>query len=299
MFTVAALFSLNYIVSKVAMHSFAALSFAWLRVAGAAILLNVFTSRRTGNPAFPDRQDRLSSSDSWKITGFAILGVALNQTMFLGGLSLTNAHVAAILITTIPVFTLIVAIILRLERTTVTKVGGIALALAGALLVVSGEGSSGMTGAVAGTLLIIGNCMAYAVYLVVSKPVVSRLSPTRVIARMFAIGAVLILPIALPSLLRQEWRSIPSSAWLGLLVVIAGPTVGAYVINAWTLKYAEASVVAAYSYLQPVLTTIMAWAFLHERIRPIVAVAGLMIFGGVGLASSKRGRRTEAGGGVE
>ena len=42
MFTVAALFSLNYIVSKVAMHSFAALSFAWLRVAGAAIVLNVF-----------------------------------------------------------------------------------------------------------------------------------------------------------------------------------------------------------------------------------------------------------------
>jgi drug/metabolite transporter (DMT)-like permease len=288
MFTVAALFSLNYIVSKVAMHSFAALSFAWLRVAGAAILLNVFAPGRG-----------FTRSDSLRITGFAILGVVLNQTMFLGGLSLTNAHVAAILITTIPVFTLIVAIILRLERTTVTKVSGIALALAGALLVVGGEGSSGMTGAVAGTLLIIGNCMAYAVYLVVSKPVVSRLSSTRVVSRMFAIGAVLILPIALPSLLRQEWRSIPGSAWLGLLVVIAGPTVGAYVINAWTLKYAEASVVAAYTYLQPVLTTIMAWAFLHERIRPIVAVAGLMIFGGVGLASSKRGPRTEAGGGVE
>lgn len=282
MFTVAALFSLNYIVSKVAMHSFGALSFAWLRVAGAAIVLNVFAPGRG-----------FTRSDSWRITGFAILGVVLNQTMFLGGLSLTNAHVAAILITLIPVFTLIVAIILRLERTTVRKVSGITLALAGALLVVGGEGSSGMTGAVAGTLLIIGNCMAYAVYLVVSKPVVSRLSPTRVIARMFAIGAVLILPIALPSLIRQEWRSIPGSAWLGLLVVIAGPTVGAYVINAWTLKYAEASVVAAYTYLQPVLTTILAWIFLGERLRGIVAFAGLMILTGVALAARRSSETSE------
>jgi drug/metabolite transporter (DMT)-like permease len=285
MFAVAALFSLNYIVSKVAMHSFAALSFAWLRVVGAAIVLNVFAPGRG-----------FTRSDSWRITGFAILGVVLNQTMFLAGLSLTNAHVAAILITLIPVFTLIVAIILRLERTTVMKVSGIALALAGALLVVGGEGTSGMTGAFAGTLLIIGNCMAYAVYLVVSKPVVSRLSPTRVVSRMFAIGAVLIFPIALRSLLREHWQSIPGSAWIGLLIVIAGPTVGAYVINAWTLKYAEASVVAAYTYLQPVLTTIMAWALLHERIRPVVAIAGLMIFGGVALASSKRGRRPVARG---
>jgi drug/metabolite transporter (DMT)-like permease len=273
MFAVAALFSINYIISKVAMHSFAPLSFAWLRVAGAAIVLNVVVPGRG-----------FTRADSWKIAGFAILGVVLNQTMFLAGLSLTSAHVASILITTIPIFTLIVAIALGLERTTVTKVAGIALALAGALLVVGGQGMAGLTDAMAGTLLIIGNCMAYAIYLVVSKPVVSRLSPARVISRMFAVGAVLMLPIALPSLLRENFQAIPRSAWVGLVIVIAGPTVGAYLISAWALQYSESSLVAVYSYVQPVLTTVLAWAFLGERIRGIVAVAGLMIFAGVGLA---------------
>ncbi len=273
MFAVAALFSINYIISKVAMHSFAPLSFAWLRVAGAAIVLNVVVPGRG-----------FTRADSWKIAGFAILGVVLNQTMFLAGLSLTSAHVASILITTIPIFTLIVAIVLGLERTTVTKVAGIALALAGALLVVGGQGMAGLTDAMAGTLLIIGNCMAYAIYLVVSKPVVSRLSPARVISRMFAVGAVLMLPIALPSLLRENFQAIPRSAWVGLVIVIAGPTVGAYLISAWALQYSESSLVAVYSYVQPVLTTVLAWAFLGERIRGIVAVAGLMIFAGVGLA---------------
>ena len=280
MFAVAALFSINYIISKVAMHSFAPLSFAWLRVAGAAIVLNVVVPGRG-----------FTRADSWKIAGFAILGVVLNQTMFLAGLSLTSAHVASILITTIPIFTLIVAIALGLERTTVTKVAGIALALAGALLVVGGEGMAGLTDAMAGTLLIIGNCMAYAIYLVVSKPVVSRLSPARVISRMFAVGAVLMLPIALPSLLRENFQAIPRSAWVGLVIVIAGPTVGAYLISAWALQYSESSLVAVYSYVQPVLTTVLAWAFLGERIRGIVAVAGLMIFAGVGLAGRGLGIR--------
>jgi len=170
MFAVAAFFSLNYIVSKLAMHSFAPLSFAWMRVAGAAIVLNGFVPGRG-----------FTRADSWRITGFAILAVVVNQTMFLAGLSLTSAHVASILITTIPIFTLIVAIVLGLERTTVTKAAGIALALGGALLVVGREGMAGLTDGMAGTLLIIGHCMAYAVYLVVSKAVVARLSRVRVI----------------------------------------------------------------------------------------------------------------------
>jgi drug/metabolite transporter (DMT)-like permease len=274
MFSVAALFSLNYIISKVAMRSFAPMSFAWLRVAGAAIVLNL---------VIPGRG--FSRRDSWQIAGFAFLGVFLNQTMFLAGLALTSAHVAAILITMIPVFALVVAIVLRVERATLSKVAGIALAFAGALLVIGGDGLRGLTDAVAGTLLILGNCAAYALYLVLSKPAMSRLSPVRVVSRMFAVGTLMMLPVSLPSLIREDWRTIPRGAWVGLLLVIAGPTVAAYLINAWTLRYAESSLVAAYTYVQPVLTTILAALFLHEQIRAMVAVAGLMIFGGVALAS--------------
>ena len=277
MFAVAALFSLNYIVSKVSMHAFAPLSFAWLRVAGAAIALNIVAPGRG-----------FSRRDSVLIAGFSVLAVVLNQTMFLTGLSLTSAHIAAILITTIPVFALATALAMRVERPTVAKIGGIVLALAGALLVIGAEGIGGITDALAGALLITGNCIAYAIYLVVSKPAMSRLSPARVISRMFSVGAVLMLPIALPALMREEWRAIPRGAWIGLAVVIAGPTVVAYVLNAWTLRHAESSLVAAYTYVQPVLTAFLAWLFLHERIRGVVAVAAVLIFTGVALAGKRQ-----------
>jgi drug/metabolite transporter (DMT)-like permease len=67
-------------------------------------------------------------------------------------------------------------------------------------------------------------------------------------------------------------------------LVIAGPTVGAYLLQAWALRHAEASMVAAYTYVQPVLATTLGAVFLGEEIRSAVLVAAALIFAGVWLA---------------
>ena len=73
-----------------------------------------------------------------------------------------------------------------------------------------------------------------------------------------------------------------------LVLVILGPTVAAYILQAWALRHAASSSVAAYTYVQPVLATFMAAMLFGERIRSIVIVAAAMIFTGVWIA----GRRT-------
>lgn len=276
LFTVAALFSINYIISKLGMRAFSPLTFAYLRVLGSALLLALFVPRAS---APLERDDRRA------IAGFSILGVVINQGLFLFGLSLTSAHVAAILITGIPVFALGVAIAMKTERATAAKVGGIFLAAIGALLVVGGEGLTGDRRSFLGAAMIIGNCFSYASYLVVSKPMLTRLAARVVVARMFAYAAVIMLPISAWPLLHEQWSSIPPRAWVALALVILGPTVGAYLLNAWTLAYAESSLVAAYTYVQPFLTAILATLFLGERMHPLVAGAALLIFAGVYLAS--------------
>jgi len=278
---VAILFSANYIISKLAMHAFAPLTFAYLRVVGAALILNLLVRERSRAP--------ISREDSWRLAGYAILGVALNQSLFLGGLALTSAHVAAILITTIPAFALGAAIIAGRERATAAKIGGIALAAAGALLIVAQEGLEGATKSVLGDLLILTNSLCYALYLVLSKPMMARLSARRVITRMFSVGAVLMLPLALWPMMHQNWSAIPARAWLGLLLVIVGPTVAAYLLNAWALAYADSSVVAAYSYFQPVMTIFLAAIFLGETIHLVGIAATAMIIAGVYLASRPPG----------
>lgn len=277
LFTVALLFSGNYIISKLGMREFAPLTFAWLRVAGSAIVLSLLARH---DPAPP-----LPREDALRVAGYSILGVVINQAMFLGGLSLTSVQVSAILITTIPVFAAGAAIVLGRERASTRRFVGIALAMAGALLVVGGESLGGSFRSMAGALMIVVNCFSFALYLVISKPAMARLSARRVVARMFAVGTVLMLPISGWSLWRENWRAIPPAAWIALALVIAGPTVAAYLLNAWSLRHADSSVVAAYTYLQPVLATLLGAAFLGEQIRSIVVVAALMIFGGVWMTS--------------
>jgi drug/metabolite transporter (DMT)-like permease len=273
--TVAALFSANYIISKIGMRAFAPLTFAYLRVVGAALLLALILPR---NP------EPLSRRDRWQLVGFSLLGVVLNQALFLGGLALTSAHIAAILITTVPVFALGAAIAMGRERGTAAKIGGIALAAAGALLVLGGERLEGNARSFIGATMIVSNSMCYALYLVVSKPAMTRLSARRVISRMFAIATVAMLPLCAWSLVHEHWSAIPLRAWISLLIVILGPTVAAYLLNAWALSHAESSLVAAYTYVQPFLTAVLAWLFLGERIGSIVIIAALMIFGGVYLS---------------
>ena len=275
LFTVAALFSLNYIISKFGMRAFSPLTFAYLRVLGSALLLNVLPGTRG---PLPNRQIAL----------LALLGVVTNQALFLAGLSFTTAHVAAILITTIPVFTLAIAIATGRERATATKIGGIVLAAAGALLVVWGEGIEGSLRSLLGALMIVGNSLAYSFYLVVSKPMMTTHSARRVLARMFAFATLLMLPVSAWSLVHESWHAIPPNAWLSLLAVILGPTVAAYLINLWTLRHADSSLVAAYVYVQPVATTILAAIFLGERIRAIAIVAGVIIGTGVWLSSGSK-----------
>ena len=277
MIAVATLFSLNYIISKIGMRAFTPFVFAYLRIAGAALILNCIFYERNAAP--------LSRDDSRRLALYSILGVVINQVAFLAGLALTTAHVAAILITTIPIFAVGAAIVLGRERATARRVGGIVIAAIGAALVVGFEGFDGAPRAVVGDLLIIVNSLAFALYLVLSKPIMARLSARRVLGRMFAIAGVVLLPLAIWPLMHERWQAMGASAWISLAAVIIGPTVGAYLLNGWALRHADSSIVAAYAYLQPVIATILAFFFLGEVIRPAALAAGAMIFAGLYAAS--------------
>jgi drug/metabolite transporter (DMT)-like permease len=277
LFLVAVLFSLNYLLGKIVLRQIDPRAFALLRVTGSALILWLFRER---GPAVA-----LTATDRRNLVFFALLGVVFNQLFFIAGLSLTSAHEAAILITTIPVFTLLAALVLRRERFSRSRLSGIALAAAGAAMVLVMKGAQGNHGSLAGDLLILMNCLSYGLYLVLSRPTMFRLSARRVVGAMFVLGAPLMLPFTVDALFRQNWHSPTAGTWAALAGVIVGPTVAAYLLSAWALGQAESSVVASYIYVQPVVATILAVVFLHEEVHPAVAMAAVLIFAGVFVAS--------------
>lgn len=267
---------------------------AW-RIAVAALVLGGLALRRDGRRTLPRR------ADLPRLFACGLLGIVFNQVLALEGIVRTNVVDAGLLMTLIPVFTYALAVLVGQELLRGRRAGGIALALAGAVLLAlpSGEGaptaSGGPSGArVTGNLLIMANCASYAGYLVLARPLLARYSALTVIAWVFVL-ALPTLPIVawgVPLLPLEGSRGV----WLALAYVLVFPTVLAYLLNTWALARVSASTTAVFIYLQPFIAGLGAWLAFGEGLRSAAALAALLLFGGIWLVTITPARAVPAAG---
>ena len=272
------------IAVKVALRDLSSPALALLRVTGAAMLFLVLHSAMVG-------QRVTSARDYLLLFVYSLFGVIANQLLYITALTMTTATAAQTLVAAGPALTLLVAIVLRREQATRAKWLGIALAGTGALALVGvglGEGRA------LGNLLALLNVTAYSIYLVISRGLLRRYQPLTVITWVFVFGVVGMIPWgAVPAV--REIGGVSTAGWLALAWIIVVPTVGAYYLNVFALAHAEASLVALFVYLQPVLTAMMAIPLLGERPSPRMIPAALLIFAGVAVAiRAARPRAAEA-----
>ncbi len=266
-------FALFPIFGKLALASIPPFLFAAFRVVAAAILLDGI--RRVHAP------ERIRAADRARLFLYALLGVSFNQVLFIFGLFLTTAINTTILTTTIPVFTLGAAVLLGREKPGFRAGLGILLAGAGALALLNVQRFDWSNDSFRGDLLLLMNCTSYSLYLVLSRPILARYRALTFTAAVFRYGAVFIVLIALPDLLRFEPSRVPPLAWGCLAAVILLCTVIPYLLNSWALARTHASRVAFYVFLQPLIATALAIPILGESLSFKTAVAGLLIFAGL------------------
>lgn len=216
--------------------------------------------------AFAWHHDRIvpSRRDLPMLALLGMLGVCLNQVLFVLGLERTLATNAAILMPSIPVFAVAVAALTGVERIGRRRLLGIGLAVAGALVVLDPASFRLAPDQSVGTLLILLNCLFYALFLTLQRPILLRLPWRTVIAWAFLFGAVGVGVIGAPSLSATDFaRLSPLSLW-GIVYVILAPTVFAYAANTWAVRRSTPSLAAAYVTLQPIATAALARVVLDE-----------------------------------
>jgi drug/metabolite transporter (DMT)-like permease len=259
------------------------------RVAGGAVIL--FAIARVGVRArVRDRRDL------GRLALYAVLGVAVNQLLFIEGLSRTTPINAQVIGTTIPVFTLMFGALLGVDRLGALRVVGIALAAAGAIYLVGPDRIEITPETTIGNAMIATNALAYSLYLVLSKPILERYDSVTVMAWVFVFGTVFVAPFGVASLAGSgAIATMPWRAWAAVAFIVLVPTVGSYWLNAWALRRSAPSVVAAYIYLQPLLTGVMAVLLEGEELDPRAIPSAALIFAGVAL-STRRGVRSQESG---
>lgn len=225
-----------------------------------------------------------SGGDLGRLAVYALFGVVINQICFVEGLSRTTPTHSALVNTTIPVWTLVFAVLLGRERMSGAKVASLAVSLTGVLLVIHPSRASVAAGTFTGDVLTLTNGLSYSLFLVISKRMLDRTDALGATAALMGLGAIGILAVGLPGLLRFEPRRVPLSTWeLGAFIVVFA-TAGAYLLNYWALARVDSSFVALFIYVQPFIAATLSAVIRAERPGPWEIVGGAMIFLGVYLA---------------
>lgn len=258
--------------SKLALQYFPPMSVVFFRIFSTAILFSAifFTLRK--------EEIKENKHYGW-FALFGLFGVAGNQLFYLMGVSITTAVNAGILVTTIPIFTLIVALMLRKEELNFIKILGVIVAFSGVAFLID-FGRFQLNDNLLGDLFIMANSCCYAVYLVISKKMLRLYSSFTVITYVFIFSSFIVAPFTIPSLTTINFSAIPIEGYLSLLMVLVGGTYIPYLTVTFALQNTQSTSVAIYSYLQPIIATLLSVLIVGEPLTfKLVIAAAIIIFG--------------------
>jgi drug/metabolite transporter (DMT)-like permease len=273
------LWGLNFTVTKYVLeHGFQPLAYGCLRFGAAAAILGGIAYGR-------ERTLALRRRDMVLLGIAALIGITLNQIMFVYATKLTTATTVALLFGTLPVMAGLFAFLLGLERPGTRFWLAACLAIAGAALVAVGSSGS-VSGNAWGDLLALGATLTWALYSVAAAPVLSRYSALRTSALAFVIGTVPLLAIGSRQLATQDF-SFPPSIWLLYVFAVLGPLVVANLLWFGAIARVGPSRAAVFANLQPFLGAIFALLILSESITRLQVAGGLAIAAGIVLSRDR------------
>ncbi|MHB1260398.1 MAG: DMT family transporter [Thermoplasmatota archaeon] len=251
-----------------------------LRLGGAAfflLILHLFLVK----DAIPIRTE-------WKrVLLLSMLGVVLNMGLFIVGLEFTTAVNAVLVITTIPVFTYGLAVLMGKEKMGPKRALGIGIALAGVVYLIGSSYQVSPRGAL-GDFLVMLNCLCYSAFLVLARPMTQKYDALSLTTWMFVVGAIVFVPLGLWLGLRGQLADASQGALGWMLYIILGATVLTYVLSTRVLRHVPASTVAIFTYVQPIFTAIAAYFLLDAQLEWKVLPAAALVFAGVWLVAMRQ-----------
>jgi drug/metabolite transporter (DMT)-like permease len=267
--------AVTYIAAKRALAELSAFELGLVRFTLAGALYAVMLRQR---------RVRVAPEDLWGMVALGILAVPLNQGLFMLGLARTTPGHAALLYALTPVFIFLVARRKLREPASAGKVLGIALAFAGVLVVLLARGLMAVRGEgspLLGDLLILAGVVAWAIYAVWGKPYAQRYGAITFTGWSLLFGSLAYLPLGVVASRASSFAALSATGWTSVAYLVVFTSVLSYVIFYWALARTEASRVAVWANLQPVLTAILAWLVYGERLTASFLVGCVMVLAGV------------------
>lgn len=284
-FAAYAIFGVNIIVCKdlTSGHLISPIALFTIRSLGAGLIfwiLSLFLPH--------EKVDRI---DYLKIFAAAFLGYFVTQLTFLAAIPDVTPMHCSIISSMSPIYTMFIAAIVLKEPVTWKKAGGVILSLCGILFLIFNNSNSG-TGLtesrLSGIFLMFLNSLSFSLYLGIFKPVIAKYSVVTFMKWIFLFSALMSLPLSFMEVFSFSWTRIPAEQmWeLGYLIVFA--TFLSYFLIPFGQKRIRPTLVSMYSYIQPIIATVISIMIGMDILTWQKLLAALMVFAGVFVVSRSR-----------
>ena len=264
------------------------LALSGVRIMGGALLFWLVSALVPNNII---EKETIEKGDFLKIFFAGLLVIAANQILVVQGMSYTGPVDAAVVCSTTPIFTLILATLILKERLTMFRMGGVALGFA-AVLVFSlwGEPNVAMNvpNPVLGNAMCIVAQMCGATYLVVFGKLINKYSPFTMMKWMMLMSAVVIMPFTIGEIVQIDWVAFPLEGVMELAYIVVLGSCLCYLMIPFAQRRLKPTVIAMYNYLQPVVATLVS-VLIGMVVLDVVKVgSALLIFLAVWMVSKGR-----------
>ncbi len=271
----------SFISTKIAVGIISPISVIWLRFLVGSIILGWFAYK----------------NDDWRITSWrevrdfvvlGLLGITINQWLQSAGLVTSEAATTAWILASTPVMMALLSWLFLKEKLGWFAIAGILMAALGVIMVVSkGDLRAAFSGGFGkpGDILILISAPIWAIYSILSCPVLERESPLKVTFYTFLFGWLM---SNLFFAFGAKWtplNQIPLVGWLNVIYLGAFCSAFSYMFYNNSLQILPTSQVAVFLNLEPLVATLVAAAILDERIVPATLLGGAMILLGVWLVN--------------
>jgi drug/metabolite transporter (DMT)-like permease len=268
---------LSFVATKAALTEVSPVALIVARFTlGVATLVAIVLARR--EPLLPPR-DVVPG-----LAGIAFVGLFLHQMLQVHGLGLTTAVRTGWLIGIIPIWTAVLSAVALGERFGAQKIGGLALGTLGAILLVTKGDVAFATldaATLRGDLLVLGSTVTWAIYTVAGRATLARLGSARTTTAVMTLGLLMFLPWFVATGAWREYAALTTTgvAWVLFLGVVCSGL--GYLCWYTALEQLEASQVAAFLYLEPLVTFVAAMALLGETVHWTTVAGGVLVLLGV------------------
>jgi drug/metabolite transporter (DMT)-like permease len=251
----------NFIVTKVVLAELGVAPFLFLRVLvmpllGFALLVAVY--RRHIAKSWPRRDDLP------RFVAAGLIGHTAHVGLVMWGIDLSTAFSSSLVLTSSPLFTLLILALLGAEKLHGRQLAGTLVAFAGIVVFLSDKFVRGAALAGAGDLVLLVAASLFSLYTVITKPLVERYGPLNVMCYSLLFGAPPLVLATLPAFIYTPLEHVSAGVWLGVFWAIAVSSFLGWIVWAWVNSVRGLARRAPLQYLMPPIAGLVAWLTLGE-----------------------------------